>query len=82
VGATLEQSQTTRPHGTPAGMVLDPGKARVPRAKIILEAKEFKREIVSADDGSYATDVPEGEYRTRVERDGFHPFRKNVKVQW
>lgn len=77
VGAAFEQSQTTGPQGRLAGLVLDPGKARVPRAKIVLEAKEFKREIVSADDGSYSVDVPEGKYRIRVERDGFYPFRKN-----
>ena len=77
VDAVLERSQTTGPQGTLAGMVLDPGKARVPRAKILLEAKGFKREITSADDGTYSIDLPEGKCKIRVERDGFYPFQKN-----
>ena len=77
VDAVLDRSKATGRQGTLAGMVLDPNKARVPRAKILLETNGFKQEITTADDGSYSIDLPEGKYKIRVERDGFYTFRMN-----
>ena len=64
--------------GTLAGLILDPGEARVPGAKVIIEAKKFRKEVVSGDDGSYSVDLPKGKYKVRVECGGFYPSRKKT----
>jgi hypothetical protein len=64
--------------GKLSGLILDPGEARVAGAKIIIEAKGFRREVTSADDGSYAIALPEGKYKVRVELGGFYPSRKKT----
>ena len=50
----------------------------MPGARIIVESKGFRREVISADDGSYEIDLPEGKYKIRVERDGFYTSRKKT----
>ena len=72
------QSPNSRSTGTLAGLILDPGDARVPAAKVIIEAKRFRREVVSSDAGTYSINLPEGKYKVRVERDGFYPSRKKT----
>lgn len=47
-------------------MVLDVGEARVPSAEVIVEAKAFRRETVSADDVSYQIELPEGKYKITI----------------
>ena len=74
----VPQPSPSPARGTLAGLILDPGGARVPAAKVIIEAKKFRREVVSDDDGRYSVDLPEGKYEVRVERDGFYPSRKKT----
>jgi hypothetical protein len=72
----VPQSSLSPASGTLAGWILDPGDARVSAAKVIIEAKKFRREVVSDADGRYSVNLPQGKYKVRVERDGFYPSRK------
>ena len=74
--APFIQSSSSASTGKLAGLILDIGEARVPKAKVIVEAKGFRRETVSADDGSYQIELPEGKYKVSVIRDDFYPFSK------
>ena len=75
------QSSSFASTGKLAGLILDANEARVPAAKIIIEAKGFRREVTSAVDGSYEIELPEGKYKIRVEHDWFYPFKKkNIRV--
>ena len=69
-------NQSSSPPGKLVGLVLDVGEARVPAAKVIVEAKGFRRETVSGDDGSYEIDLPEGKYKISVIRGDFYPYSK------
>ena len=76
-------SQSSLPVATGklSGLILDPGEARVVSAKIIIEAKGFRREVISSDDGSYEIVLPEGKYKVRVELGGFYPSpKKTVRI--
>ena len=75
---TVGQTSAPQASGKLSGLILDPGEARVVGAKIIIEAKGFRREIVSTDDGSYEIVLPEGKYKVRVELGGFYPSRKKT----
>jgi hypothetical protein len=75
---SVGQSPAPETSGKLSGLILDPGKARVAGAKIIIESKGFRREVTSADDGSYALVLPEGKYKVRVELGGFYPSRKKT----
>ena len=68
--------QSSSSPGKLVGLVLDVGEARVPAAKVIVEAKGFRRETVSADDGSYQIELPEGKYKISVIRGDFYPYIK------
>ena len=72
------QSSAPEASGKLSGLILDPGEARVVGAKIIIEAKGFRREVISTDDGSYEIALPEGKYKMRVELGGFYPSRKKT----
>ena len=74
----IVQSPSSVTGGKLSGLILDPSEARVPGARIIVEGKEFRRDVVSADDGSYAIELPEGKYKVRVMLDGFYPSRKKT----
>jgi hypothetical protein len=74
----VAQSPASVASGKLSGLILDPGEARVPGAKIIVEGKGFRREAVSADDGSYAIELPEGKYKVRVMLGGSYPSRKKT----
>jgi hypothetical protein len=63
--------------GKLSGLILDPGEARVPAAKIIIEREGFRREVVSTNAGSYELDLPIANYTVTVIRDGFYPSRKS-----
>jgi len=74
---TLSQQTTARePLGKLSGLILDPGKACVPKAKIVVERDGFRREGMSADDGSYEIELPVNSYTVTATRDGFHPARE------
>jgi hypothetical protein len=75
---TVSQSSSPEAHGKLSGLVFDPGEARVVGAKIIIETKGFRREVITADDGSYEIALPEGKYKVRVELGGFYPSRKKT----
>ena len=69
--------------GKLTGLILDQGGARVSGAKIIVHARGFRRELVSADDGSYQVALPRGKYTVTVTSDGFSPVSKEyVRVKW
>jgi hypothetical protein len=70
-------SPTTELMGKLSGLILDPGEARVPAAKIIIEREGFRREVVSTNAGSYELDLPIANYTVTVIRDGFYPSRKS-----
>jgi hypothetical protein len=71
-------SQQTKPQplGKLSGLILDPGNARVPKAKIIVEREGFRREAISAADGSYEIELPVNSYAVIAIRDSFHPTRE------
>jgi hypothetical protein len=78
---TVSQSPAPEASGKLSGLILDPGEARVVGAKIIVEAKGFRREVISNDDGGYEVSLPEGKYKVRVELDGFYPSgKKTVRI--
>jgi hypothetical protein len=72
----LIQSSPLSSTGKLAGLVLDQGGARIPAAKVIVQRKGLRREVMSADDGSYEISLPKGKYTVSVTRDGFSPLRK------
>ena len=67
--------------GKLTGMVLDPLKVYVPGATITIKGRRFRRELYSADDGSYSIDLPPGMYIVRIAHPGFLPFRKRVQIK-
>ncbi len=73
---TVSQQTKQEPLGKLSGLILDPGNARVPKAKILVERDGFCREGISADDGSYEIELPVNSYTVTVTRDGFHPAPK------
>jgi uncharacterized membrane protein len=75
---SIGQSSSPMSSGKLLGLILDPSEARVVGAKIIVEAKGFRREVISSDDGSYEIALPEGKYKVRVELGGFYPSRKKT----
>ena len=77
----LTQSAPPQLTGTLSGLILDHGQARVPAARILVEAKGFRRTLTSGDDGSYTIELPDGKYRVSVTRDGFYPLRKTVRIR-
>ena len=65
-----------------SGLVLDVGKARIPDTLILVEGTNLRRAIKSAEDGSYAIQLPYGKYRVTVTCDGFYPSpKKTVKIR-
>ena len=75
------QSSSLSSTGKLSGLVLDRGEARVVGAKIIIERKDFRREVISSlDDGSYEVALPEGKYKVSVMAVGFHLFRRECVI--
>ena len=49
---------------------------------MIVEGKNFRRVVASADDGSYAIELPEGKYKVKVMSEGFYiSSRKTVRIK-
>ena len=67
--------------GKLTGMVLDPAKLYVPGATIIIKGRRVRRELYSADDGSYSVELPPGTYIVRIAHPGFLPFRRRVQIK-
>jgi hypothetical protein len=63
------------------GMVLDPQKIYVPGATITIKGRRVRRQLYSADDGSYSIELPPGMYIVRIAHPGFLPFRKRVQIK-
>ena len=63
-----------------SGLILQPDAAGVPGARIIIERKGVRREIVSATDGSYEINLPKGKYKVRVKAQGFYPSKERLCV--
>lgn len=62
------------------GLILDPGEARVARAKIYVAGKSGRQRLIANDAGEYSVGLPEGTYKIRAEMEGFYPS-KNKKVR-
>ena len=67
--------------GKLSGMVLDPRKVYVSGAAITVIGRRVKRQLYSADDGSYSIELPPGVYVVRIAHPGFIPFRKRVEIK-
>src|SRR2546423_6433697 len=76
--APLSHVTSPQPTGMLSGLILDPGEARISRATILVEGKEFRRMVTSGDDGSYKIELPEGKYKISVTRGGFYTSRKKT----
>ncbi len=66
-------AQSSKGVGKLSGLVLDEMSAVIIGAKIIIEGKNFRREIKSNDEGYFEILLPKGEYKIRVpEENGFY----------
>ncbi|HYW70741.1 MAG TPA: carboxypeptidase-like regulatory domain-containing protein [Pyrinomonadaceae bacterium] len=65
------QTGSATASGKLSGLVVDLGGAVVPRAKIVAEAGELRRETISGDDGRYEMALPPGKYLVTIARDDF-----------
>jgi hypothetical protein len=66
-----------------AGTVLDPGETPVPQARVMLASPEvgFARQFLTGDDGSFTfTGLPPGQYRLKVEKEGFSTYLQSEIV--
>src|SRR5438046_6013868 len=73
--------QTPVAPGKLSGMVLDPRKVYVSGATITIKGRRVRRQLYSADDGSYSIELPPGMYVVRIAHPGFLPFRKRVQIK-
>ena len=62
-------------NGGISGVVTDPGKGRIVKARIYIQKKGFRQTLVSDIDGKYEVKLPIGVYKIRVEQDGFVPSK-------
>lgn len=82
--SSLAQSHepTPRAEGQLKGLVLDPNESRIVGAKVTLENKDFKFEVWSNDEGAFEVRVPAGDYRLRIENNGFKPYvRRKLRIE-
>jgi hypothetical protein len=61
-------------------MVADPVCVYVPNATIIIKGKRLKRELSSANDGTYSIELPPGTYLILFQHAGFVSVRKRVSI--
>ena len=66
--------------GKLSGMVLDPNKLYVPGATITIKGRRVRRQLYSADDGSYSIELPPGAYIVRIAHPGFLRVRRQVQI--
>jgi len=63
-------------------MVTDPHDARINKAKILIVRKDFKREVVTDEEGFFQIDLPEGTYLISASAYGFGPVnRKRIYIK-
>ena len=62
------------------GEVVDPRGAVVPGVSIVVEAKNFKRKVLTDGEGKYRVEVPPGTYRVTAEASAFRRFRQKKVV--
>ncbi len=78
----LDAAQTSRI----VGVVLDKNDARIVNASVKIENKDYRRQLLSDDEGRFDIELPPGIYQITVQRQGFRksklsPFRANAGVQ-
>ena len=73
--------QASAAPGKLSGMVLDPRKVYVSGATITIKGRRVRRQLYSADDGSYSIELPPGMYMVRIAHPGFLQFRKRVQIK-
>jgi hypothetical protein len=79
VNAVAQQTPSSG-NGKLVGMVSDPLGAYVPYARIVIKGKRLKKELRSADDGTYSADLPPGTYSIRFSYPGFVSVHKRVRI--
>jgi hypothetical protein len=72
--------QTDQPNGYLEGEVVDPNGALVPGVTIMVEAKKFKRSVLTDSEGKYRVELPPGKYRVTAEALASHRFRQKRVV--
>lgn len=79
---TAQAKFTKRQTGKIEGFVTDKFGAHVTKAKIKIEGKRIKKEIVSDEEGRFQVDLPIGVYQNTVYSPGFELFKSDaIKVQ-
>jgi len=81
VSAMIPQAPPDVVRGKLVGVVLDPAKDIVAGATITIRGPRFRREVWSANDGTYSIELPPGTYNVRIAHPGFLPFRKRVQIK-
>ena len=81
LSASAQQLPNSAATGKLTGMVLDPAKVYVPGATITVKGRRVRRELYSADDGSYSIELPPGMYIVRIAHVGFYRVRRRVRVR-
>ena len=77
LSALLVHAQTIRLRGT----VLDPSGAVIPEADLkVTQGSSIVAEGKTDATGAFSLDMPAGDYRLEVSRDGFRPRQQNVRV--
>jgi hypothetical protein len=80
----LSSLRAQNSNGSVRGVVQDASGARVPGARILLQANDtyVQREVLAGDRGEFRVDnLPPGVYRLTVQAKGFAEARSNVTVQ-
>ena len=72
---TVTQPTKSEPLGKLSGVIRDSGNARVAKAKITVEREGFRREVITADDGSYVIELPVNIFTVTITSDAFYPTR-------
>ena len=63
---------------TVKGEVTDPNSGRIVHAKIVIEAKRFRKSVFTNNSGEYSVDVPAGKYKVKAEKNGFRTSGKKI----
>jgi len=61
--------------GRVSGVVLDVNDSRVTRAKVTIEAQNYRRELSTSAEGAFELDLPAGQYHFTVDAYGFCKFQ-------
>jgi carboxypeptidase family protein len=72
----VDCSGQTIQNGKVRGSVFDPNEALIPKAKFIIEGRDFRREVSSNDVGEFEAEVPAGIYRITSEQGAYYPLKR------